>query len=400
MKKNIYITNPLPEGKNGLTSRANYVQRKKYNFVFKNLINTSFVENNFIDLQNLYKNFCKIDENEEPINISESVLKNLNEDIYAVNFVVDAFNELKILCENNDKIKNEKFKKLKAKKAWVSLHKSYHEHINIIFDGFLKHINNTHKDKKIDNFEKFIFEYVKFLDNVIYKTPFLKSSYLLSTQYADNNTGFIIEIDNIGSDDDYKKIKDFMLDYEYNEFLKLCKKTNFLIDKDCPWRLVYNTFSEKSEDYMKKYNVNKNMLINDYFYHTKESDLENLKNYMIIMYNTFVKEKPIAHNVKIITQNERQILSRNFIDRKEVSIEQIDSKFNINFWFNIYTHLSFVENKINLTHEQYKMTLKDLDKTLSLNGQNIAMQELKKIIQNNTKTQTKGEYNFSLPPSS
>ena len=65
----------------------------------------------------------EIDENEEPINISESVLKNLNEDIYAVNFVVDAFNELKILCENNDKIKNEKFKKLKAKKAWVSLHK-------------------------------------------------------------------------------------------------------------------------------------------------------------------------------------------------------------------------------------------------------------------------------------
>lgn len=400
MKKNIYITNPLPEGKNGLTSRANYVQRKKYNFVLNNLKLSSYSDNNYIDFRSLYNNFCKIDENEEPINISESVLKNINDDIYAVNFVVDAFNELKLLCLNSDNIKSEKFKKLKAKKGWSNFHKKYHNHLKIIFDEFIKKLNKNHKDKKIINFENFILEFVKYLDNIIYKTPFLKSSYFLSKEYSEIDTGFVIEFDTGDASDDKNKILNFILDHEYNEFIKLCKKTNFLIDKHCPWRLVYNTFSDESENYMNKYNVNKNNLIKQYFYKTKQFDLENLKNYMIIFYNTFVEQKPTAHNVKLTTINEKQFLSRNFIDRQKVTIEQINLKFNDNFWFNIYCHLSFVENKLNLTHQQYQTVLKDMERNFALYGLERSLGELSKLIQNTEKSITKGEYNFTLPSTS
>jgi len=400
MKKNIYITNPLPEGKNGLTSRANYVQRKKYNFVLSNLQATSYIDENYIDFRNLYNNFCKIDENGEPINISESILKNVNDDIYAVNFVVDAFNELKLLCANSNNIKNEKFKKLKAKKGWSNLHKKYHNHLKIIFDEFIKKINKNYKNNNIINFENFILEFVKHLDNVIYKTPFLKSSYVLSREYPESDAGFSIEFDTGDAGDDKKKISEFILDYEYGEFVKLCKKTNFLIDKNCPWRLVFNPFSEKSEEYMKTYNINKNNLIKNNFYYTKEFDLENLKNYMIIFYNTFVEQKPTAYNVKIVTKNEKQFLSRNFVDRQKLTTEQVNSKFSDNFWFNIYCHLSFVENKLNFTHQQYQIVLKNMDRNFSLYGLQRSLGELTKLINNTEKSVTRGEYNFTLPSAS
>lgn len=395
MKKNIYITGPIPEGKNGLTSRANYVQRTKYEPFFYNLseLYTNF---NYLDLRYEYANFCKTDITGEPINISEAFLKNLNDDIYAVNFVVDAFNELKMLCSTNENIKDEKFKKLKAKRGWSSLHKAYHEHMKLLFNEFIKKIEASHRDKKIDSLESFIIEYIRFTDEVIYKTPFLKSSYFLSKEYPQINTGFIIEIDTGDASNDNKKFKDYFMSYEYNQFVKLCEKTNFSIDKNCPWRLIYNTFSDKSEQYMKKYNVNKNNLIETYFYKTQEYDLQNLKQYMIILYNTFVDLKPKAQNVKVVTYNEKQVLSRKFIERKKLTVEEVDSKFTEQFWFNIYCHMFFVENKLNLNYQEYLTLLKNMDQTFSLNGVKQAMIELKNIVKNTTTVETKGEYTFKL----
>lgn len=304
MKKNIYTTNLTPQGKNGLTSRANFVQRTKYQEMFEKT-RQMYDYNNCIDLLNIQQNVYKT-YNNEPINVSETVLKNIEEDIYAINFVADAFNELKNLCKNNNIFKDEKFSNLKAKRAWISLHKKYHEYMTSLFNEFLKNNKKLHKYKKINNFESFILNYVKFLDNVIYKTPFLKSSYFLSNEYSINYTGFVIDIDDIGCDEDEKKFKNYLTNYEYNEFIKLCNKTNFLIDKNCPWRLVYDLNSEKSQEYFEPYNINKDTLADIYFYKTKEFDLENLKNYMIIFYNTFVQENPTLNNPILITKNEKQ----------------------------------------------------------------------------------------------
>lgn len=395
MKKNIYITGPIPEGKNGLTSRANYVQRTTYEPFFYNL-SELYSNFNYLDLRYEYANFCKIDITGAPINISEAFLKNINDDIYAVNFAVDAFNELKILCSTNENIKDEKFKKLKAKRGWSSLHKMYHDHMKLLFNEFIKKIEASHRDKKIDNLEKFIIEYIKFTDEVVYKTPFLKSSYLLSKEYPQINTGFIIEIDTGDASNDNKKFKDYFMSYEYNQFVKLCEKTNFLIDKNCPWRLIYNTFSDKSEQYMKKYDVNKNNLIQKYFYNTQEYDLENLKQYMIILYNSFVELKPKAQDVKVTTYNEKQILNRKFIERKKLTIEEVNSKFGDQFWFNVYCHIFFVENKLNLNYQEYLTLLKNMNQTFSLNGFKQAIIELKNITKNITTVETKGEYTFKI----
>jgi hypothetical protein len=404
MKKDIYATDPEPEGKNGLTSRAIYVQRKKYKQVFNDL-DKIYNQNCYIDLLNVKNNIYKT-KNNEPINVSEAVLKNVEEDVYAINFVADAFLELKALCKANKNFKNEKFKNLKAKKSWSNLHKKYHDYMTFLFNEFIKNINVTHKDKKIDSFENFILNYIKFLDNIIYKTPFLKSSYFLSTQYSVRDTGFIIDIDDIGCDEDNKKFKNFLTNYEYNEFVKLCKKTNFLIDINCPWRLAYNLFSQDSEKYLNNYNDNagqtltRETIIENYFYKTKEFDLENLKNYMVILYNSFVESKPTLHDPIIVLKSEKQVIKNNFGLRTKITIEEVNSRYNNIFWFNIYTHLAFVENKLDISQQQYIALLKSLTQTFIASDLDASMRELNKIIQNTKKCQTKGEYIFSVPSQS
>ena len=396
MKVNIYTPNIIPAGKNGLSSRANFIQRRLYDKMFKTLKDL-YDTDNFIDIKNDYLDFYKFDKKGNIVNISESSLKNIDQDIYVVNFVADAFEELKLLCKNNNKIQNEKFKKLKPKKGWSNLHTKYHNHMNLIYNEYSNYNKKTFKDKKINNFEDFLISYVRFLDNIAYKTPFLKSSYILSTQYSMIDTGFVVEIEQISNGNDAKKFNDFFLNSDYQEFIKLCKKTNFLLDKNCPWRLIYDCHSEKSENYMKKYQINSDNLFNEYFYRTEEFDLENLKNYMIIFYNTFVEKNPTAHNVESKTINEKQILVTNFIDRNKAILEEINNRYSDVFWFNIYAYISFIENKLDLNHQQYVTQIRILEENFRINGFKSALREMKDFISKCPKIQTKGEYSFVLP---
>ena len=50
MKNNIFNVDTFPNGKNNLTSRAGYIQRLNYDFVFQKLQNNFNVD--FFDLKN------------------------------------------------------------------------------------------------------------------------------------------------------------------------------------------------------------------------------------------------------------------------------------------------------------------------------------------------------------
>jgi len=343
------------------------------------------------------RDFCKVDAAGRAINISETRLKNIGEDLYVVDFVADAFTELKTLCKNSTILKDDKYKNLQPKKGWTNLHNKYHEYLNEIFNEYIKETTSTHKNTKIDSFEAFVLSYVRFLDKVIYKTPFVKSSYVASDLFHTTDTGFIIDLEIDKSDDDTKKFTDYYDNIEFIHFSKLCEQTNFSIDKDCPWRLVYNTFSDMSQTYMKKYNINKNNLIEQYFYITEDFDLKNLKQYFMIMYNTFVSIKPTAQKVKVITYNNKQIINTEFIDRQPITKETLNSKYPDQFWFSIYSHFLFVENKLDLTSQQYQKIMKELNTSFSLYGYNLTKEELKTFISKTPSIQTKGEYVFVLP---
>jgi hypothetical protein len=393
MKKNIFINNG-PEGKNGLTSRAAFVQRVVYEFNYNQV--KTFVDNT-IDMRTSYIDFLKYDLNNDVVNISETRLKNIDTDIYVVDIVADAFSDLKRLSANNNQITDEIFKDLQPKKGWSSLHKKYHDYMTKIFEDFVSNVTASSRNKKIINFEDFIFSFIHFLDNLIYKTPFLKSSYFLSRECPITDTGFSIEIDTIKKDKDKDKFTKYYESNSFIEFAKLAKNTNFVIDKDCPWRLIYNLYSETSDKYLNKYNLDLTNFSDKYFYKTQTFDIENIKQYMIIFYNTFVTRQPTAFNPKIINYNNKQFTVSNITDRSPIVKETIEAKFKPLFWFIIYTHISLVENKVSLNDGQYRTLLKQLSQIHKVKGQDAAMTELNNFILSSTKTVTRGQYNFTIP---
>jgi hypothetical protein len=397
MKKDVYAITGLPVAKNGMSSRAAFIQRRNYNFFVEAIVKEN-IDVELLDLRGDFKDFLKFDNKDNIVNISETCLKNIDNDKYVVNFVADAFEELKLLCKNSKIITEKKLQELKPKKGWESLHKKYHDHLTTIFQSFTKFILETKRDKNILNFDNFIVEFVNYLNLVAFKIPILKSSYFLSKDYNISNLGFCIEIDTIKKDKDKDKFTKFFQSYSFKEFAKLCKKTNFAIDQDCPWRLIYLPFSDLSQKYMSTYNVNKNTFFQQYFYKTEDFDLENLKNYMVIFYNSFVEKEPTAHSSKIINYLDKTMTVTQLTDRNPLTIEQVDNKYDDLFWFTIYSHIKIVENKLKLNNEQYKFLIKNLNQKFKLSGKNSAMNELKQFILNSEYVETRDQFNFELPP--
>ena len=220
---------------------------------------------------------------------------------------------------------------------------------------------------------------------------------MLSGEYSATDGGFVIEFDITVKDDDKTKFDKYYKTNSYVEFAKLCKQTNFAIDKNCPWRLVYNIYSDASEKYMKRYDINREDFVEQYFYKTQEHDIENLKHYMIMFYNTFVGLQPTSSNPKIINYNNRSFTIPESIERALMTKQEVDNKFSNLFWFNIYCHISFVENKSKIGNKEYKTTLKNLADTFKMHGTDLAMKDLSKYIISSEKTDNHGEYYFTLP---
>jgi hypothetical protein len=118
---------------------------------------------------------------------------------------------------------------------------------------------------------------------------------------------------------------------------------------------------------------------------------------MIIFYNTFVARQPTASNPEIINHNGKQLTVSNLTDRSLVVKETIDTNFKPLFWFIIYSHISFVENKVSLNNGEYKTIIKQLSQTYNIRGQKIALLELGNFVESTEKTTTRGQYNFTMP---
>jgi hypothetical protein len=397
MKKNIYTISSLPSAKNGMNSRSAFIQRTSYEYFMEKAVKKN-IDIEFLDTRFEFKDFLKYDKNNNLINVSETHLKNIADDIYVIDFVADAFNELKTLCKNSKTISDTKLKNISAKKGWSSLHKKYHDHMTSVFEAFLKNITQTKRNKNILNFEDFVVEMISYLDLVAFKTPFLKSSYFASKNFHISELGFCIEIDTANQDADKNKFQKYFQSYSYEEFIKLCKRTNFAIDKDCPWRLIYLPYSDMSEKYMSAYNINKDTFIEQYFYKTESFDIENLKSYMLIFYNTFIQRQPVASNPTVEKHFDKTITVNKLTTRIPVTIEEINNKYDVLFWFHIYSHIKIVENKIKINNEQYKILLKNLKQTYKINGNMAAMQEIKNTISNSEYVENKDQYKFEIPP--
>lgn len=392
--KTIFLDEP-PIGSNKLGSRAGFVQRVAYENYFNKFIkNYALKEQDFFDGRIKDINYGRIDYYGNAVHVSEAFLKNLpeSEEYFCINFVSDAFEDFKYLMESesstNGLISN-KFKSIMPKNALKNVHKKYHNHMENLYKAYIKHSRIARNDKKIIDFSSFLNNFISFLDIVADKTPFIKSSFISSRELSVLDTGLTIEIEDTDKDKDENKFKNYYDSADFFIYYETAKKTGFKIDRDCPWRLVFDVNSQNAKKYMSQYQMNSDDIFEDYFYKTHEYDLENLKLYLIMFYNSYCSLESNVVTPKIILQNNIQITTTEKTIRKQINVESIDKNIRSDYWFKLMCYIKLLENKVSLNQKQYENEIEILINLYNKHGLLSGLGALNKLINNSEKSHKK-----------
>lgn len=304
--------------------------------------------------------YGKVDYDLKPVVLSETNLKQVEstgkETIFVVDFVVEAFNELKkYLKKINSKglLPSESFlKELKVSRGWVSVNNLYYSHFKFIHDVFVsEYLVRKGKEKEVQSFEQYLEHFLLFLSSNT--LPILRSKFVLSNFCDIKISGLVLEIDKKDFGNDEIKIREFIQKPEFEFYVKIAKQHGFMIDKNAPWRLIANISSEKMLKYAKKYNIDiveKNLktdLFDVYYYDAQKQDLEILKQYLTSSYESFLRSYPI---VCVNGKNKK---------RQVVTQELLKEFYDQSFWIGLLIKIMFLDNKKNIYNQEYYSILKE-----------------------------------------
>jgi hypothetical protein len=364
---------PISFGKNNLSSKSLFYQRKKYdNIVFpdtgeisekpevrnidlfykrpfygrininsipviSDVLNFSFLSNDFTNLNNF------------------SYMKKLNtpkgKDRYAMNFVIDAFKDMQQYVNNSCAVRGtsnaqSRITPLGIVKANTGANVNYLSYVSSVYAAFINTIKNIETSAKIKNFQDFYYLFSDFLLEYSRSNPVSFSSFITSKFCPANISGLVLEVDAISYSDDELKTSLFLNDINFDFFAKGAARFGFRIDKHVPYRLIADINTETMLDYMKAYGINsKEELFDKQFVPAYSFDIRHLKELFYNSYKTFTDLNPQYEEFEDIKNCS---FKKNYMigDRENLNIVDFYTKFDNSFWINLYVKIKLEENHI------------------------------------------------------
>ena len=181
------------------------------------------------------------------------------EEIFAMNFVVDAFVDFQAHMSEAANLgdihtKGSAFVPITPKGGWRSGENQYKEYLIALYEGFAgAFLEQNQHYKKVTDFKDFIKTFSDFLDTTMPDFPLSKSGFVLSHNFPLSATGLAIEIADQSFGDDAPKYNDFITDKNFSFYLGAAQQFGFRVDKNAPWRLVADIKSNKMQEYMRRY---------------------------------------------------------------------------------------------------------------------------------------------------
>jgi hypothetical protein len=328
-----------------------------------------------IDTWNTVLEFGKTNTDGHPIYPSEYYLKQItstaSQDIFAINYVVDAFEEMVFNSEAYIRkaggilppgaLESSTIFPLNVKKGHQSATLLYHEHIATMYEAFTNdYLSNKHS--KILVFEHFVKHFTDFCHIAASTVPVFFSSFIQSMHCPINTNGYTIEIDDTSCGDDEAKFTNFINSPLFQIYKRMAISHGFMIDKNVPWRLIANLnhpkmikAAQKEILLGEKFTVKRTMDI--LFKQAAATDIELLRFHMASFYNNYISfmpivdvpylkncrlggatlKKGIAQRAPILAFNADQVL-----DTTSGYYNSYDDKF----WLNFYYQVKLTENKV------------------------------------------------------
>lgn len=195
---------------------------------------------------------------------------------------------------------------LKAYKSALgyTLDLSYNEYIKIIYANFVDlHLSKNRRYEKVTNYREFVKEFIRYALKTITNYPITNSGFISSFHCKPYVSGLMIETSaRKHGIENNKNIIQYLQDPYYSFWAKEVQKFGFMVDRNAPWRLVFNVgsgweMSKKDPDNLKgaqlflsRYGLNYENVFDFRFEKAYKYDLIFLKNIMETMYASFYRQ--------------------------------------------------------------------------------------------------------------
>ena len=272
---------------------------------------------------------------------------------------------------------------LRAYKAWRAgdLEYSYNQYLNKLYTDFVgNYLEVDRRYQRITNFKDFTREFMRYIMRIAYYFPLTKTGFVLSSHCSPFISGMMVEIaqERHGIANNLNVIK-YMNDPGFKLFVTEANKFGFMVDKNAPWRLVFNVSSGAynkeasgvlvgAQKYLANYGASHDNIFDVFYTKTHTKDLLNLKNKMYSLYESFYIQystyeeleyvgSPDGHCVPVKAPRRSTVgtlsqakIARRRKDRELPGVKQFNSNEEADeYWLKILLKLRMVETKFNHT---------------------------------------------------
>jgi len=299
-----------PSGNNALSARAKFFQRSLY----KEAI---YPEEITKPLHSWYdKNlFGRVDQEQHCVIPRAGRLAIIKQAVrpgmMCLDFVNVAFDDFvthmkqAFLTDCIDRRGNSALFDLSAVMAYTNPSIKYSTYLNGLIEAFITSYSAS-SSKPIKNFGDFKPVFLEYLKIMSEKFPITMPALLLSAYASPMISGLKIAIANEDAGDDAVKYEDFVSDPNFLYYIKAAKKFGFLVDKNAPWILTADLFSDAMMKYVNLFvtqqggHITRDNFFQTYFYKIRSNSVSLLGNFVRNAYRKFVEAKPIYEEEKIV----------------------------------------------------------------------------------------------------
>ena len=356
-----------PYGKNSFNSRSLFFNRKIYK-------NRSYLDDGIKPLDLWYErnNYGKIDKNADAIEVSSDSLKSISNNATSLNFVADAFEDLRIYMfksGNKNKIKtdNTVYYEIRPKAGYVDLEQAYLKHTTEVYKIFVEFSKSKVVDESIVDFTSFLKVFSEFIDRITPKHTFTKSGFLLSNRCSPLVSGLVIEVDSANHGDDENKYNKYINDVNFRYFQDAALRHGFVIDKNAPWRLVADLGSKTMQEYMSRYELSVDNVLQKVYTKVSKVEIDSMKRFLARIYNIYASEKPM---LKMVEPSGDSLCCK-FVRRAPVTSTQIQNIDEM-VWLKYYAYVRSKEVGYDWDQKTFDSMIKVVNQLYKFKGYDAA----------------------------
>ena len=194
---------------------------------------------------------------------------------------------------------NDKIYDLKAYQAYDDPNRVYASYAQQLYTSYVNGLSADEKNS-ITDFQVFLKSWFGYLQTVAAFIPVTETNYLLTGVGNSFNSGLSIAIDMGPPENDEYKYDNWINDPNFDFYVKAAKKYGLIVNKNIPWILTADLFSDACLEYITSYVdgdtgqiITEDNFFDVYYERTYLSDIDSIKQLTINAYKAFVQNNPL-----------------------------------------------------------------------------------------------------------